>query len=702
LSLRNKIYQLVTAILFISNLSFSQPYQRELFSILVSDAEGLIPNTFSGGHNNLEHQFVDIDGDDDLDIIYLDSDATYGWFENIGSKFNPVFEYSLLEIPGLKLSYWYFLVDIDADGDKDYFTANNDQISLYLNEGSATSPLFTLAQDTVKDSEGNPIFSEFSSNPAFVDIDNDGDYDFISGNSAGTLSFYENIGTPQSFNLKFITSVWQNIIIIGGNPADPRHGASSIEFVDIDDDGDMDLFWGDFFSKSLYVIENQGTAAVAEMNLVSNIYPVNSDSVYTSGFNMPRFADINADGDYDLFVSVLYDPTVPQSLMYYENAGTAQTANQIFVTYDYLKTLDVGDNSSPVFVDIDDDEDLDLFLGSLKNPLGSISYLENTGNKFEPAFYFSDSVYFGITSDLSVVPVFGDVDGDNDYDLIIGKLNGKLDIYLNTGTKTSPQFLSSTPLLDNLGVEIDIGSRSAPFLFDIDNDSDLDLIVGAFNGTINLFKNTGNPTNYQFTYEVSYFQNLDVGSTSTPFMLDYNKDGVNDLFSGNRDGDFYYYLNDGSNEAPVWTEITQNFIQYDFGGDSQPNFVDIDNDSDMDIFLGNVKGGLYFYNNSEISNVVKEDLPSVSDFELAAYPNPFNPGTQIRLDLQVGQNINVDIYNILGEKVNAFFSGYVPAGIKTFSWDAKNNSGITLPAGTYFVLVSSHGTQKVIKVSFLK
>ena len=70
----------------------------------------------------------------------------------------------------------------------------------------------------------------------------------------------------------------------------------------------MDLFWGDFFSNSLYYIENQGTPTSPDMLRVSDVYPMNPDSVNTSGFNMPRFSDIDADGDFDLFVSVLYDP----------------------------------------------------------------------------------------------------------------------------------------------------------------------------------------------------------------------------------------------------------------------------------------------------------------------------------------------------------------------------------------------------------
>jgi len=484
LFVRNNIPVLIilTSILFSSSFSFPQPFIRELNLIPVSDAEGLLKNIFSGGHNNLEHQFVDIDNDGDLDIFYLDSDQTFGWFENVGNKFIPDFKYSLSKPDGLHFYDWFYFVDIDAEGDKDYFTGNSDVISFYKNDGSASFPYFVLELDTVKNNEGNPIYSEFGSNPIFVDIDNDNDFDFITGNSVGTLTFYENVGSGANYNYRFVTNVWQNIIIIGGENAGPRHGASSLDFVDIDDDLDLDLFWGDFFGKSLYVIENQGTPTIPDMRRVSNFYPINEDSIHTSGFNMPRFADIDGDGDYDLFVSVLYDPTVPQSLMYYKNNGTAQSANHNFITKDFLKTLDVGSNSQPVFVDIDNDNDLDLFIGSLNNPTGSIHFLENIGSNSQPDFFYTDSSFFDITGDLSISPAFGDLDGDGDYDLVVGRFNGTLSLYDNTGSSSSPIFSNSVAIQNSNGEIIDIGSSAVPIIFDIDNDQDLDLIIGGFNG----------------------------------------------------------------------------------------------------------------------------------------------------------------------------------------------------------------------------
>ncbi len=697
--LRNKILALtLTSLLFFAAADIcSQPFHRELNLIPVSDGSGLIKNNFSGGHNNLEYQFVDIDNDEDLDIFFLDSDKTFGLFENIGNKFNPEYKYLINKPNNLFFSNWFYFVDIDNDNDFDYFTGNNDQISYYQNNGSINSPSFILVQDTVWDDTGQPIYSEFGSNALFADIDNDDDLDFFSGNSAGTVKFYENIGTQTNFNFKFITNEWQNLYIVGTLAENSLHGASSLDFIDINDDDDLDLFWGDFFSNSLYFIENQGNSISPDMQRISDVYPINSDSVNTSGFNMPRFTDIDSDGDYDLFVSVLYDPTVPQSLMFYENTGNAQSANHILRTNDFLKTLDVGNNSSPVFVDIDNDGDLDLFIGSFNNPNGSIHFLENTGTVSNPSFYYSDSQYFNIMSDLVVTPAFGDLDNDGDYDLLAGKLNGTIDFYLNNGTPVSANFQNSILLRNNNDDSIDVGSSSSPFLMDVDGDSDLDLAIGGFNGKLSFYENTGNPASYEFTSNPAYFGTLDIGDNSTPFFIDYNEDDVLDLFSGSRNGEMFYFKNDGNNISPIWSLITNQFIPENFGGNTFPCFFDIDNDTDSDLFLGNVKGGLYFYLNSMITSVAEWELTPVDNYSIAAFPNPFNPSTRIKYTIPDNGFVNLSVYNLLGEKIAQLVNEIKTAGEYESEFD-----GSGLASGVYIAKLVSNNNHHTIKMILTK
>jgi len=684
---------------------YAQPYVRELNSIPFRDKSGLLPNIFSGGTNNIEHQFIDINGDGLQDIMFLNSDGTYGWYKNTGSSTIPLYNYMLDTIPGFYVSNWFYFCDIDKDGDFDLLTSNNNYIQFRRNTGNATTPFFTIEIDTLKDNNGTPIHSDFISNPVFCDIDGDNDIDFFSGNSIGTLNYYENIGTPFSFNFKFITDQWQGLYIIsgGGKSIENKHGASSIDFIDIDHDGDHDLFWGDFFSKSLYFIKNTGTAQVPHMEVTRTSYPANADSIYTSGYNMPRFTDIDHDGDYDLFVSVLYDPTVPQSLMYYKNNGTNTNPNYAKVTSDFLKTLDGGIQSVPVLTDIDSDGDLDLFIGTGKNPNGSIMYFKNTGSAANPSYELMDSIYAGISGELSLAPSFSDLDNDGDKDLIVGNFNGTFSFYRNTGTASAPSFQYIDLIKDESNNVIDIGLYARPFLIDIDNDNDPDLVTGGFNGKITLYRNTGTTSLYRFTAEPVYFGNIDAGDNSTPFMIDYDGNGSLDLFCGSREGNVIFYKNTGSNSSPQWQLITSKFLDRNFGGDTVPFFADIDNDGDKDFILGNVKGGLYFYRNSLITGINEPSIKMEPDYFIArAYPNPFNPEVTISLQNSLNSYYTVKIFNSLGEEVNTLFTGYLLTGSHSFRWYGRNKYNSPCSSGTYIVLIQTPESIKSLNIILLK
>ncbi|MEO8399257.1 MAG: FG-GAP-like repeat-containing protein [Ignavibacteriaceae bacterium] len=698
---------LILLFLLLISTSHSQTFKRELNGIPFSDSEGNILNVFSGGTNNLEHQFIDIDSDGDLDIFYLDSDGTYGWYENTGNAFLQNYVLSFDSIPGFKLKNWFYFVDIDNDSDFDLFTGGESNfIEFRKNLGSVSTPYFKLEVDTLKDNEDNPIFSEFSSNPLFADVDGDGDFDFISGNSVGTLTFYENIGSVQSFSFKFITNSWQDIIIIsGGNPLEKKllHGASSVVFADIDNDGDLDLFWGDFFSRSLYFIQNIGTAANPQMKRVYDFYPPNSDSILTSGFNSPRFADVDNDGDLDMFVSVLFDPTVPQSLLFYRNDGDKFNPNFKKITDNFLKTLDMGTQSVPALIDIDNDGDEDLFIGNTKNPNGSIAFFENSGTKSNPQFLLIDSTYFGIDGELSLAPAFGDIDGDQDFDLVVGNFDGTISFYKNIGTKNLPNFSYQNKIANQDSEIIDIGNFARPLLIDFDNDNDLDLVVGKFNGKISLYKNIGNSASPIFQEDLNYFAGIDVGDNSAPFLIDFDQDSELDLFIGNREGKIFYFKNNGNNLLPNWNLETENFLGESFGSEAVPFFADIDDDSDKDIFISNVKGGLYFFRNQTVTDINKvNNIISPESFTIKAYPNPFNLQTTIILSSNEKGNFSVKIFNTLGEQISEIFHGELEKGNYFFSWDGTNDNNKIVSSGNYIISVTGINISKSVNIILLK
>lgn len=683
--------------------SSPQNFVRELNSIPITINNNQLKNIFSGGFNNIEVQFVDIDSDGDKDLFFYNSDITSGWFKNIGNAQNPIFEFSLDTISSYKLKSWFYFADIDNDQDFDLFTeGENNLIRFYENIGSKFNPNFVIKYDTLKDNNNDPIWVESNANPIFADTDADGDYDFVFGNSVGSLTYFQNIGNSNNFNFKFISNSWLGILIISGGK-DKLHGANALDFSDLDFDNDLDMLWGDFFSRSLFYLKNIGTPSSPNYEVLYSRFPFNEDSLLTSGFNMPRCVDIDNDGDLDMFVSVLYDPTDLNSLIFYKNFGNKFNSDFRKVTNDYIQTLDLGSQSVPTFVDIDNDNDLDLFVGCGQNPNGKLFYFKNNGTAKNASYQLIDSTFFGIQNELSIAPAFGDLDGDNDQDLLIGNFNGTISYFKNIGSSASPNFQFQSVLKDSLNSIIDIGLYARPILIDYDKDNDLDLLIGAFNGKVYCYKNVGYNFSFLFQKNDNYFGSIDVGDNSSLFLIDYDKDGLFDLFIGNRFGEISFYKNIWTNSNPTWQLISNKFMNKTFGGDAVPCFVDIDNDTDSDLFIGNIKGGLYFFRNPIFSSLKEKDFIIQQGFEIVnAYPNPFNPEINFNITLNENGILNISIFNCLGEKVRTVFNNLIERGNKNFTWNGLSDNSISLPSGNYFVLIKLNNNFKSLKVTFLK
>lgn len=168
---------------------------------------------------------------------------------------------SINQLAGLLNPYY---VDIDNDGDLDcYIRKYNDYYgeyavpSLYRNIGTKSAPIFV--EDSVSGFAQNDSFFSWES-CQFVDIDGDGDYDYFVGEDAHNriddpyglkIHFYKNIGTKQK--PQFIEDETDNPVwFISGYYYD------EFTFADMDNDGDYDLYTWDELHKSVYY--NTGTA----------------------------------------------------------------------------------------------------------------------------------------------------------------------------------------------------------------------------------------------------------------------------------------------------------------------------------------------------------------------------------------------------------------------------------------------------------
>ena len=116
--------------------------------------------------------------------------------------------------------------------------------------------------------------------------------------------------------------------------------------------------------------------------------------------------------------------------------------------------------------------------------------------------------------------------------------------------------------------------------------------------------------------------------------------------------------------------------------------------------------GTYFYRLKQVdldgtftySPEVEVSVMTPDDFTLFQnYPNPFNPSTKIKFAIPVKTQLQLNVYNMLGEKVTELFSGTLEGGFHEFVFDAAN-----LSSGVYIYRIESDKFTNSKKMSILK
>ena len=548
---------------------------------------------FLGGFNVPRPQFVDIDGDGDVDLFLQERPNELMLFENVGDPNHPEFVWRTDRYQNLSVGEWTRFVDFDRDGDLDLLSERRfSYVQYFRNDGTARDAAFTLVGDSVRDITGKPVFADRQNIPNVNDIDCDGDWDLFLGRVDGTLSRYEvaeltDDGVPV---FRFLEDRFQGIEIVaqlGG-----LHGANSMAFADIDQDGDLDFFWGDFFEPGVLFVENTGSCDQPNLRAEPLPFAVD-DTIATSGYNVPVLVDVDSDGDLDLFVGVLggaFNPnlTTIRNFHFYEQVD----GDFIHRTERFIYTLDVGSESIPSFADLDGDGDLDLLLANKLDPddpqTSRLYYFENVGSARDPSF--RQRAHIPLFTMYHYAPALGDLDGDGDLDMLVGTWNRGVALYVNEGSRTEHKFV----LRDTTLVRLTRGSNSAPALTDVDGDGDLDLFIGESSGELNFYRNVGTPLAPLFELVTDHFGDIDVGRRSFPAFADVDGDGDEDLLLGREEGGVLLYRREGSaaNGEPIFvldSTFTLPLPRY-----STPSLVDIDGDGDLDVFSGGLGGGLIF------------------------------------------------------------------------------------------------------------
>jgi large repetitive protein len=504
---------------------------------------------------------------------------------------------------------------------------------------------------------------------------------------------------------------------------------SSPKFVDIDGDGDLDAFVGNYAGSTLF-FRNTGSltnplfsAATTDPFGLANF----------GGYAAPTFVDIDGDGDLDAFIGNVFGNT-----LFLSNTGSPTNPLFAAVTTNPFNLVDIGSASTPTFVDIDGDGDLDAFIGEFS---GGTLFFRNTGSPTNPLFAAATANPFGL-ADVGVnnSPTFVDIDGDGDLDAFIGERFGNTLFFRNTGSPTNPLFTAATT--DPFGLA-DIGYFNAPTFVDIDGDGDLDALIGNGDGDTLFFKNNKPPEITRARYD------LNTGSlviTGTSFLrltgvnndIDVSKLTITGqggatytLTSANVDitsatsftiilnpadkaviskivdkkgeqssGGTIYNLSAAAGWAvgapvpaivldltgnvisaisdPVFeTSTTNPFSLSDVGTSSAPTFVDIDSDGDRDAFVGNSDGNLLFFKNTSTTGTPAFTTATINPFNLADVGNSSRPTF---VDIDGDSDLDAFVGSSTGDIV--FFKNTGTITTPAFATAVVNYSGLN-DVGSY-------------------
>ena len=317
-------------------------------------------------------------------------------------------------------------------------------------------------------------------------------------------------------------------------------------------------------------------AVQAELNLgAEQFVQAGGVDIVVPGYSVPSLVDWNNDDLPDLVIGEGSDTEIPRIRIYLNMGVAGAPAFPSEYVYAQADGSDLSEPGGfclglfPRVLDWDLDGRKDLLVGLAA---GKVKIFLNVSTDADPQFDAGTELEVGAAgSKISIdvgkraTPVAVDWNKDGLRDLVIGALDGRLHMFMNSGTDAAPDYLEQTFAQDG-GVDLDVATgRSSPVVMDLNDDGKKDVLTGDTEGQLLLYANTGSDAAPEFNgYELVTAAGVAIDlpdePRSRPFVCDWNEDGLNDVLLGAGDGTVRLYMGE---------------CRYDITGDGQTDLSDL-------------------------------------------------------------------------------------------------------------------------------
>jgi hypothetical protein len=428
---------------------------------------------------------------------------------------------------------------------------------------------------------------------------------------------------------------------------------------DIDGDGDLDAAATSFSGDKVYWYRNNAP------DLTWTEYTIENNLDGAVGVEI-----VDVDGDGKLDVVAAGDNS--HEVVWYKNGGESPISWT-------KQTIDTNLRGAEVVYVADIDGDTDLDVAATGPGAYDVVWYENGGGT--PITWTKHTIDPNLGTALECC--VADIDGDNDMDVVAsGRTGGEVMWYENDGGNPInwiPHSIHINGIEGAFGIDVD----------DIDGDNNLDVAVAGYQQD-NVYWCENNLPDTIWTIH-SIDANLDVALTVGIAVMDQDSDL--DVLATGQDADAVVWY-----ENPTWIKHT---IDANLNGANFVLAADMEGDGDLDAFVTgwNANQVIWYENPVSTASGIEplSDKVPTGYLLLQNYPNPFNPSTIITYQLPITAEVELSIYNLLGQKVMTLVSERQVAGTYRVYWDAGG-----FPSGEYYYRIEAGAHRQVRKMVLIR